>query len=104
VFYLFFTMLLDLPAETSEPRFGTHWPLCVAGGIAFVGLAWYAQEKELMVPVEKTEVARAAPGNLSTIGTAMFTDFALPFEIVSLILLAAIVGAVVVARKRTEFR
>jgi NADH:ubiquinone oxidoreductase subunit 6 (subunit J) len=33
---------------------------------------------------------------------ALFRDFARPFEILSLILLAAIVGAVVVARRKTE--
>jgi NADH:ubiquinone oxidoreductase subunit 6 (subunit J) len=33
---------------------------------------------------------------------ALFTEFALPFEVVSLVLLVAIVGAVVVARRKTE--
>jgi NADH-quinone oxidoreductase subunit J len=36
------------------------------------------------------------------IGTALFTEFALPFEIASLVLLAAIVGAVVVAKRKTD--
>ncbi len=26
IFYLFVMMLLDLPGETSGPRFGKHWP------------------------------------------------------------------------------
>lgn len=34
-----------------------------------------------------------------TIGTVMFKNYILPFEVVSLILLAALVGAVVIARK-----
>jgi NADH-quinone oxidoreductase subunit J len=34
------------------------------------------------------------------VGMALFTDFALPFEIASLILLAAIIGAVVIAKKK----
>ena len=40
--------------------------------------------------------------HVAAVGTALFTEFALPFEIVSLVLLAAIVGAVVVARRKTE--
>src|SRR5712691_13310906 len=44
VFYLFFIMLLDLPAEAAGPRFGAHWPLCVAAGAAFAALAWYADD------------------------------------------------------------
>src|SRR5262245_4426499 len=42
VFYLFFLMLLDFPSEEAEPRFGAHWPLCAAAGIAFVVLAFLA--------------------------------------------------------------
>lgn len=103
VFYLFFIMLLDLPSEASGPRFSRHWPLCVAAGIAFAGLTWYAQESNLTAPARKASAGGAPPGKLSSIGTALFTDFALPFEIVSLVLLAAIIGAVVVARKRTEY-
>jgi NADH-quinone oxidoreductase subunit J len=43
-----------------------------------------------------------SPGNLSAVGTALFTQFALPFEIASLVLLAAIVGAVVIAKRKTD--
>jgi NADH-quinone oxidoreductase subunit J len=107
VFYLFFLMLLDLPGEMAAPRFGAHWPLCVAAGLGFAGLVFYAQASRLL-PVEERVAASAAspgnlsPGNLSVLGTALFRQFALPFEILSLVLLAAIVGAVVIARKGTE--
>src|SRR6266516_5622516 len=36
------------------------------------------------------------------VGTALFRDFVLPFEVVSVLLLAALVGAVVIARKDDE--
>ena len=39
-------------------------------------------------------------GSLAEVGMALFGPFALPFEIASLVLLAAIVGAVVLARRR----
>lgn len=39
-------------------------------------------------------------GTVEAMGTAMFTRFLLPFEVTSLLLLAAIVGAVVLAKKR----
>ena len=39
-------------------------------------------------------------GSLSAVGTALFGPFALPFEMASLVLLAAIVGAVVLARRK----
>ncbi|MCM2358794.1 MAG: NADH-quinone oxidoreductase subunit J [Geobacteraceae bacterium] len=39
-------------------------------------------------------------GHTELIGRSMFTDFLLPFEITSLLLLVAIVGAVVLAKKK----
>jgi NADH-quinone oxidoreductase subunit J len=41
----------------------------------------------------------AKPNTIDTLGTAIFTRYVLPFEIVSVVLLAALVGAVVLARK-----
>ena len=102
VFYLFFLMLLDLPSEAAGPRFGAHWPLCAAAGIAFAALAWYANEPGLVPAAERVAVGGSSPGSLSTVGTALFSQFALPFEIASLILLAAMVGAIVVAKRKTE--
>jgi NADH-quinone oxidoreductase subunit J len=100
VFYLFFLMLLDLPAETAGPRFGAHWPLCAAAGLAFAALAWYVHDPRLVPAMQPVEPATRSPGSLRSIGMALFTQFALPFEITSLILLAAIVGAVVLAKRK----
>ena len=100
VFYLFFLMLLDLPVEAAGPRFGAHWPLGAAAGLAFAALAWYAHDPGLVPAVQPVEPATRSLGSLRSIGMALFTQFALPFEITSLILLAAIVGAVVVAKRK----
>jgi NADH-quinone oxidoreductase subunit J len=40
-------------------------------------------------------------GTVEAMGSAMFTNFLLPFEVTSLLLLAAVVGAVVLAKKRS---
>ena len=102
VFYLFFVMLLDLPREAAGRRFGAHWPLCAVAGIAFAALAWYASEPGL-VPVARPVASEGASiGSISVVGTALFTQFALPFEIASLILLAGMVGAIVVSKRKTE--
>src|SRR3989442_2007979 len=90
VFYLFVFMLLDLPQEQVGPRFGAHWPIGAAAGVAFVALAWYASARGLLPNVVLEAAARPPRGSLSAIGTALFTQFALPFEVVSLLLLAAI--------------
>jgi NADH-quinone oxidoreductase subunit J len=114
VFYLFVLMLLDVPGEEARPRFAKHWPLAAAGGLGFVGLIWLVQNStasSVAAPSRQTGlapvgagVAKDGPsmGSLSEVGRALFGTFALPFEIVGLVLLAAIVGAVVLGRKRAE--
>ena len=102
VFYLFVQMLLDLPREAAGRPFGAHWPLGVAAGLAFAALAWLAGGPGLVPMTDRAAPAEGPSlGSLSAVGTALFTRFALPFEIASLILLAAIVGAVVVAKRKT---
>ena len=105
VFYLFVLMLLDLPREEARPPFGAHWPLGAAAGVAFAALVWYASGSNALGLVAAAEPPAArgpSLGSLSAVGTALFTQFALPFEIVSLLLLAAIVGTIMIAKRRTE--
>ena len=108
VFYLFVLMLLDLPAETAGPRFGRHWPFAAVAGLGFVVLTWLAPASPEFgrgpaspaVPQIPGPADAPSLGSLADIGTKLFGPFALPFEMASLILLVAIVGAVVLARRR----
>jgi len=98
IFYLFVVMLLDLPEEEARPRFGSHWPLAAAAGLCFGAIAWLGQAG--VSPAATRSTAEGPPrGSLSEIGMALFGPFALPFEMASLVLLAAIIGAVVLARR-----
>jgi len=100
MFYLFVVMLFDLPAEEVRPRFGNHWPFAAAVGLGFAGLAWIARVGGAASAEAPVAVERVPQGSLAAIGTALFGPFVLPFEIASLLLLAAIIGAVVLARRR----
>jgi len=101
IFYLFVVMLLDLPDEEARSRFGKHWPLAAALGLGFAGLVWLARAGTGVAPVVTRPAAEGpTQGTLAAIGTALFGPFALPFEMASLVLLAAIIGAVVLAKKR----
>lgn len=44
----------------------------------------------------------AAPNNTASVGTLLLTTYVLPFEVVSLLLLAAMVGAIILARRERE--
>ena len=101
IFYLFVVMLLDLPDEEARPRFGNHWPFAAAVGFSFAALAWLARSGAGLAPAVTRVPTEGPPqGNLSEVGMALFGPFTLPFEMASLVLLAAIIGAVVLARKR----
>jgi len=51
---------------------------------------------------ERAEAAGIALGTVEAIGAQLFTTFLFPFEVTSLILTAAIVGAVVMAKKKLD--
>ena len=101
IFYIFVVMLLDLPEEEARPRFGNQWPLAAAVGLCFATLAWLARAGVGVAPAAMG-VAAESPfqGSLASLGMALFGPFALPFEVASLLLLAAIIGAVVLARRK----
>jgi NADH-quinone oxidoreductase subunit J len=46
------------------------------------------------------EQAGGVPGNTRAVAELLFTKYLLPFEVTSILLLAAIVGALVLAGKR----
>lgn len=103
IFYLFVQMLLDLPGEEARPRFGRHWPFAAALVLALAAFTWIAQTEtfDSATVEEKPALAEAESyGGLEEVGRALFGPFALPFEMASLVLLAAIIGAVVLARRR----
>jgi NADH-quinone oxidoreductase subunit J len=65
-------------------------PLTAVLGIVIVLVAGYTG----------TTVAGAAPGGVGAIGRLLFTDYLFPFEVTSLLLLAALVGALTLAKRR----
>ena len=101
IFYLFVVMLIDLPDEEARPRFGNHWPFAAAAGLSFAALAWLARAGAGVAPAGTRVAVQGSPqGSLAAIGMALFGPFTLPFEMASLVLLAAIIGAVVLGRRR----
>ncbi len=42
----------------------------------------------------------SAVGNVRAVGEVLFTDYLLPFEVASILLVAGIVGAVILSKRR----
>lgn len=84
----------DLPIE--EGRF-----LYLAGGIAvIIPIASFLIKVVKSVPDTQTTIVGNGFGGVKEVGLILFQDWLLPFEIVSLLLLVALIGAVVLAGKR----
>ena len=100
VLVIFVIMLLNLGDET---RLIERITVSTGAGIALVcGLL---AEIFYIVFVNKAPDGAVFPGpgaigTVESLGSALFGKFMLPFELTSILLLAAIVGAVVLARKR----
>jgi NADH-quinone oxidoreductase subunit J len=44
-------------------------------------------------------VARMGPDNVAQVGMLLYTDYLIPFELASILLLVAMVGAILLARR-----
>lgn len=102
VLFLFVVMMLNLRDELLTDRFGGSWPVGVSVGVLLLLIMFYAISSFTPGPAgQYTIEAVKAETNTKAIGKLLYTDYLLPFEIASLVLLVAIVGAMVLAKKKT---
>ena len=97
VVFLFVVMLLNLRHDRfAQPRERlvklAAVVMALGGALAFLQLVPKALPTIQAIPDDF--------GSYAAVGRALYRDFVLPFEISSLLLLAAIVGAVVLAKRR----
>jgi NADH-quinone oxidoreductase subunit J len=104
VLFLFVIMLLNLKKEETVKKYQAQWP--VGAGIVVILLVFLISivGKITVLPaLGKYSIdAVQAEGHIMIIGKVLYTKYLLPFEIASIILLVAIIGAVVLAKKRIE--
>ena len=102
VLFLFVVMLLNAPHEETEHDEKVH-PLRRPGPMRFgavlavlllVQLLWALTRLSEPAAFEATPVS-----SVRTLGHVLYTDYAFPFEVTSILILAAMVGAVVLARR-----
>ncbi len=102
VLFLFVIMLLDIRSEQdpwSPPDRGRILVAILLSLVLLVELGMAVAQRLTLPPAGGPAVS----GNFGTtlmVGRLLFTDFLFPFEITSIILLVAMVGAMVLAKKR----
>jgi NADH-quinone oxidoreductase subunit J len=104
VLFLFVVMLLNAPHEDTEFDERVH-PLLRPGPMRFGAFLALVLGVELWWALARGGDTGAFPGgsvtSVSAIGKSLFTDYAFPFEVTSILILVAMVGAVVLARRDT---
>jgi len=99
VLVLFVIMLLNLPDEArrhARPSAQTVFGLLLSVTFVVV-LGWALARASSTAPFPP---AGPAFGSVSSVGTALFTTYFYPFEAVSLLLVVAMIGAVLLAKRR----
>ena len=104
VLFLFVVMLLNLPKEVADvQRRGWRGPrrFGVALAVVFAGeLVWAVWRAATPHEAVGASAPAAAVESVRTIGQVLYTDYAFPFEVTSLLIIVAMVGAVVLAKRQ----
>lgn len=98
ILYLFVLMLLNL--KSTEPVVHRQLWIALFFGVVILAEILVALFKTPML--EGTTAANAVPpamGNTEAIGLSLFNEYLLPFELVGIILLGGIIGALVLAKQ-----
>jgi NADH-quinone oxidoreductase subunit J len=103
VLFLFVVMLLNAPQEDTEFDARTH-PLLRPGPMKFGAVLAVAFTGELIWALTGAGAGSgrfgvAAVSSVAEIGRVLFTDYAFAFEVTSILILVAMVGAVLMARR-----
>jgi NADH-quinone oxidoreductase subunit J len=100
ILYLFVVMLLNVETESKASRANRYWPWAAGFGLLV------AAEMALLVtrgafPADTAQPMRLGASGVRELGIVLYTRYLVPFEIASIILLVGLVGAVMLAKKRS---
>jgi NADH-quinone oxidoreductase subunit J len=101
VLFIFVIMLLNAGAEKASSK---SWFAQIAGLpllLAFVAVLGFLIYSAL-TGLRAVEFGSWTMGTAEEIGKLLFTQYLLPFEVISILILIAILGAVVLARKEID--
>ena len=104
VLFVFVIMLIALERASHERQYNRQWTIALVTSailIGEIGYGLYRGRDSFVLPPAVVPPAVPATGNSELVGTALYTTYLLPFEIASIMLLVAIVGAVVLAKRKT---
>jgi NADH-quinone oxidoreductase subunit J len=102
VLFIFVIMMLEIRQATLE-RFlpGSKYIALVFSVVLGSAMLWLLFSSPLLSQIPPPTPS-ATQGSVSELGQALFTQYLLPFEVVSIVLLVALVGAIYMTHKGDE--
>lgn len=99
VLFLFVIMLVNLEQNEREEQFSKQWPIALVASTVLATLLGIALVRgKTVFPAIGAPLPEST--NTQALGMMLYRDYVFPFEIASVLLLVAIVGAVVMAKRR----
>jgi NADH-quinone oxidoreductase subunit J len=102
VLFLFVIMLLNLQDDLPQRR-RRGWQITAtfAASLFALSLVYLLREQGLLLPGPGAQAALPSDfGSTQAVAMRLFTHYLLPFEITGVLMLTAVIGAVVLARKK----
>ena len=96
---LFIIMFLNIQEQDLPEECG-RWYYLIGGIVVIAPRALFLIKIVKTLPGSQATIVGGGFGGIKEVGLVLFQDWLLPFEIVSILLLIALVGAVVLAGKR----
>jgi NADH-quinone oxidoreductase subunit J len=103
VLFLFVIMLVNLDLAAKERQFNRQWLVALAAVAAVgaeIGYFLYRGKGGFQFAETAGQAVASTLGNTEQVADSLFSEYLLPFEVASLLLLVAVVGSVVMAKKR----
>ena len=103
VLYLFSIMLMNVEVAVRMRQWHRQGVMVFVAA-ALLGLEIWAVLADVEFPAAKQWgwSLGATPGNVEALGAVLYTKFLFPFEVASVLLLAAMIGAIVLAKRTIE--
>jgi len=102
VLFLFVIMLVNLDEAAKLRQFNRQWLIGIGATLAVAAeLAYFLYRgKDAFRIADVVTAPASTAGNVQQIADSLFSEYLLPFEIASVLLLVAVVGSVIMAKKR----
>jgi len=100
VLFLFVIMLVSIERSMRERQFNSQWAVGIVAATALGGLFVAVYTKGISIFPDRVPEIVADNNNTQEVAKLLYGQYMFAFEIASLLLLVAIIGAVVMAKKR----